>query len=74
VLLLAGILFAGEVEFLMADSTSRGKLVLRENLGAQMVIDSVTVCAIKNGVIYVTRNKEFFGAYPTAFNVVEAIK
>jgi hypothetical protein len=58
-------------EFIVVDSTSSHTVVLHENLGPEILVDSVTICAISGGVIYVTRNKRFFGAFPTAFYAVE---
>jgi hypothetical protein len=51
--------------FIIADSTSSKTVVIREKYGEAIVVDSVTLVATVGGIMYVTRKKEFYGAFPT---------
>jgi hypothetical protein len=55
---------AADPKIIIADSTSSTSIVLHENLGPDLTIDSVALCIEKDGVIYVTRSKRAYGSFP----------
>jgi hypothetical protein len=61
---LVAISAAADPKIIIADSTSSHSIVLRENLGHDIAIDSVTLCIEKDGSIYVTRSKRAYGSFP----------
>jgi hypothetical protein len=49
---------------IIADSLSMKTIILKEKYGTETVVDSVTLAIEQDNVIYVTRNRDFYGMYP----------